>query len=375
MGPAPLQSVAIVGPTFPSRGGIAQHTTELAHRLSERVEVVELASWVSQGPRYLTRDPGPLRTPESVLFPRVTRDLHWSSPGSWSRVGHRLGGRAAALVLVMTAPLQFPALSTIARRFRARRASDPARIVMIIHNVLPHEWHPGSRWVASRALRIPDRVIVHSVEQARVAEELGAGHVTVATLPLHGPRAVSSMPPEPSTGPARHLAFFGFVRPYKGLEDLLRALSLTRTQPRLTVMGEFWEPVQRYRRLIREHGLGDRVSLRPGYASDSDVSSLLLQSDALVLPYRSATGSQMPRLAFSHGTPVLTTDAGDLGTQVRHGIDGFVFPANDPEALAAAIDALYSDDMWRRLRSGTRRPSEDIEWIGYVDGLLAGLHP
>jgi glycosyltransferase involved in cell wall biosynthesis len=171
------------------------------------------------------------------------------------------------------------------------------------------------------------------------------------------------------------LAFFGFVRPYKGLGDLLTALALASSRPALAVLGEFWEPVERYRQRIEQLGLVDRVTLDVGYASEAAVTELLNSSDALVLPYRTATGSQMPRLAFTHHTPVIATDAGDLAQQVRHGIDGLVCPANDPSSLAGAIDQLYEGTTLTRLRSGVRTPSATDEWAAYLDAVLAAVEP
>ncbi len=363
--------VAVVGPTFPLRGGIAQHTTELAHRLARRTEVTELASWQAQGPTPLTRHSPLLESPESTPFPRTSRDLHWRSPTSWSKVGRRLGTQADALILIMTTPLQLPALSLIARRFRTSSARSTARVLMIAHNVLPHESHPGSSWAARRVLRVADHVIVHSGAQRAEAERLGAEKVSVAALPLHGPKRASTRLTHLPQTPNDHVAFFGFIRPYKGLDDLLTALSFARAQPTLTVAGEFWEPVQHYQRRVEELGLAGRVRLRPGYLSADDVSELLARSDALILPYRSATGSQMPRLAFTHGVPVLTTDVGDLAEQVQHDVDGLVSAANDPVALAQSIDALYSGNTWRRLRSCVQEPSVELGWSDYLDEVLA----
>jgi peptidoglycan/xylan/chitin deacetylase (PgdA/CDA1 family) len=45
--------VAIVGPAHPYKGGAAQHTTELAHRMAAAGHEVALESWHAQYPRLL----------------------------------------------------------------------------------------------------------------------------------------------------------------------------------------------------------------------------------------------------------------------------------------------------------------------------------
>ena len=367
--------IAIVGPTHPLKGGIAQHTTELAHQLASSTDhACRIVSWRSQGPRVPKRNAEPLGEPESIPFPHTGHSLHWARPGTWLRAGSRIAENTDVLILVMTVPLQFPALGVISSIFRNRTASTDSEVVLIAHNVLPHEHHLGARWVARRALSVADRVIVHSQEQATIAEALGAHEVNAVRLPLHGPRPASGDvdAATPPRSPRMQLAFFGFVRAYKGLEDLITALTLTPVRPHITVMGEFWEPVGRYRKMIDALGLATQITLLPGYAAESDVNRLLEESDALVLPYRSATGSQMPRLAFQHGLPVIATDVGDLAAQVRPGIDGLVCAPNDPQALASAIEAFYTGSVWRDLRHGVQAPAPVSEWADYVATILDG---
>ena len=126
-------------------------------------------------------------------------------------------------------------------------------------------------------------------------------------------------------------------------------------------------------RLAAAAGLADRVELRDGYASPDELTSLLAAVDAVVLPYRSGTGSQQPRIAALRGVPVIVSDVGDLARQVRDGIDGIVVPVGTagsrgggrewrrwPRASTRSTRAT----RWLRLRSGVRAPDPDAEWGG-----------
>ena len=61
--------IAIVGPAHPYKGGMAQHTTTLAHRLSAVGHDVVLASWRAQYPRFLYPGQLTVAEPEVALYP------------------------------------------------------------------------------------------------------------------------------------------------------------------------------------------------------------------------------------------------------------------------------------------------------------------
>ena len=366
---------ALIGPGRSFRGGIAQHTTSLAGNLNEFGILVEHASWGRQFPSILR--PGgyggpPVPNEEQVPSGEAlleTRHLHWNRPHTWVRVARRLGQDAEHLVIVVSSPLQMPAVATIARIFRL--SPTGRAVTTIIHNVLPHERSTLDVPLMRGILRSADSAVVHSAEQRELAESLGATRVKSAALPFHPPTGLRTGRHPAGERRMDALAFIGFVRTYKGLDILIDALSRTKARPRLLIHGEFWEPIHKYQTLIERFGLSDRVTIVPGYATPSELADVLAHVDALVLPYRSGTGSQMPRIAFSCGVPAIATAVGDLPDQIRDGIDGLVVRPDDPARLAEAIDALYRDNLWLRFRRNVTPPAVADEWTAYIEALLA----
>jgi glycosyltransferase involved in cell wall biosynthesis len=289
----------------------------------------------------------------------------------------------------------------------------PARTAVICHNVLPHERRPGDVPLTRALLSRADTVITHSAAQAAQARDLApAATVRTARIPPHLPatrprtqateragfpapaptpppgpakpptQTSPPAPPEPSaqtsppapaepSAPAR-LLFFGIVRPYKGLDVLLRALAQAPAEVTLTVAGEFWADTTEMDNLIGELGLADRVTLRPGYVPADEIPGLFGAADALVLPYREATASQNALLAFSHGVPVITTTAGALAEPVRDGVDGLTCAPGDTEDLLRVLKEFSDPQVARRLRAGIPAVDPDRGWDGYLRVLLAG---
>ena len=362
--------IAVVGPTHPYKGGVAAHTTELASRLAAAGHETDLVSWSHLYPSRLY--PGEQAVPDGVPdlapYPRTTRPLSWARPDSWVRVGRRL--RSYDLVVVVhVIPAVVPAHLALVRALRRRGGGGP-KVVLVTHNVLPHEAHPGATTLVRAMLRQVDAALVHSDDQAREARELGARDVRVAALPAHlpgGPRAARA----PYDGPLRLLAL-GMVREYKGVDLLLTALAQV-PGPTLTIAGELWGAAgARVRELAASAALRERVEMRGGYVPSSSIAGLLAAHDVLTLTYRSATASQNALLGFTHGLPVLATAVGTFTTEVTDGVDGLVVEPGSVPALVAALRTLAEPGAVAALAANVRAPDLDLPWEAYVAAVVGG---
>ena len=396
--------IALVGPAHPYKGGGARHTTELAHRLAAQGHDVIIESWRAQYPGRLYPGQQTVDVPEGEPYPRTRRRLAWYRPDGWRAEGRRL--RPADLVVfAYLTPLQAPPYLAIMAGL-----GRPARTAVICHNVLPHERRPGDVPLTRALLSRADTVITHSAAQAAQARDLApAATVRTVRIPPHLPATrpqtqateragfpapAPTPPPSPAQPPAHtsppapaepptptrlpapptptRLLFFGIVRPYKGLDVLLRALAQAPAHVTLTVAGEFWADTTEMDNLIAELGLAERVTLRPGYVPADEIPALFGAADALVLPYREATASQNALLAFSHGVPVITTTAGALAEPVRDGVDGLTCAPGDTEDLVRVLKEFSDPQVARRLRAGIPAVDPDRGWDGYLRVLLAG---
>lgn len=362
--------VALVGPTHPQKGGVAAHTTTLAHELQAAGHDVVLVGWSHLYPSFLY--PGEQSVPSGGApdvppFDRTVRVLSWARPDSLVRAGRRLRD-VDVVVVVHVIPPVVPLHLALLRAARPR-GSRPPRTVVLAHNVLPHEPHPGDRALMRTLLRRVDAVVVHSEEQAELARELEADRVAVAELPPHLPGGPPA-PRAPHDGPARLLAL-GLVRGYKGIDVLLRAM---RDVPgvTLTVAGEMWgDAGDAVRALADEPRLRGRVEVLPGYVPSEEIAPLLARHDVLALTYRSATASQNVLLAQSHGLAVLASDVGTFGRQVRDGVEGLLVPPGDEAATAEALRRLADPAEVARLRGGVTAPDLSGPWARYVGTLEA----
>ncbi|HBN07912.1 MAG TPA: hypothetical protein DD435_04430, partial [Cyanobacteria bacterium UBA8530] len=148
------------------------------------------------------------------------------------------------------------------------------------------------------------------------------------------------------------ILFFGRFIPYKGIDVLCKAERLLRKRLdsyEICIAGEgevsfdSWiDPESRIRVINR-------------FLPDEEVAQLFQQARMVVLPYLEASQSGVLAIAFAFGKPSIVSEVGGLPEAVDFGKAGLIIPANDPEALADAIERLWRQpELRKRIGEGGR---------------------
>ena len=96
------------------------------------------------------------------------------------------------------------------------------------------------------------------------------------------------------------------------------------------------------------------------------------KADVFVLPSLAEGSAGVIYEALGAGIPVVTTKAS--GSVVRHGLDGLIVPARDPQALAQAIDAIVSDRALRASMSkAARARAAEFVWDRFAERLVEAV--
>jgi len=278
----------------------------------------------------------------------LRHNLAWYNPLGW--LWNALTKPAEIVHIQWWSLPLFPVCLTFTLAAKLRRVP----VVITVHNVLPHESSP--RFLrASRVLyRLADHLIVHSeVNRAQLLEHFRCDASKVSCVPMGldalAAKTLDKVSARAQLGIPAHrptLLFFGTIRPYKGLDILLRTIATLRTEHPdvlLVIAGKPWEPWTRYQAIIDEAGLADHVITRLDYILEAEVSHYYAAADLVVLPYRhfdaqSAVGAQV----LGHTRPIIVTDCGGLPALVSHDAR-WIAPPDDPEVLAEKIGAFLAD--------------------------------
>lgn len=345
-------TIALVGPYPPIRGGISQHAARLAAAFIQGGSAVTVVSWRSQYPGFLY--PGD-QAPVGPGLP--THSLRWWSFPSWWRARDRI---ETADVVV------FPWVSPVhALPLRVIVGTAQQRVVTIVHNAAPHEALPLSdismRWLLDKV----DGIVAHSdTVEAELREIIGDREIQVVPLPANLDLEPTALP----SGPPR-LLFFGYIRPYKGVDLLIEALAVLRERGHdiaATIAGESWRDSADLVRLAEEQGVADLIDFHLGYVTDDQVPALLRDHHLVVQPYRSASQSGVIPLAYAAGRGVVVTPVGGLVEAVQPGVNGTVAAAVDAGALADAV--LSAIDQVDALAIGAA--TSQIHWSDVAQAVL-----
>lgn len=365
-------SVSIIGPSYPFRGGIVHHTTLLYRHLSARHDV-RFFTFTRQYPGWLfpgltDRDTShrPLREPG------VEPVLDSLNPLTWLRVAARVArARPQLVILPWWSSFWAPQFLTITSLLRS---VPETRLLAICHNVVDHEERPFSRLCTRAVLRRMDDCLVHSdTDEARLRALVQGARVTRAFHPLYEfarPFLMGKAEARTRLGLAGDtILFFGFVRPYKGLGDLVRALPrvLQRRPVTLLVTGEFWGGSEAFRQQVRALGLEGAVQCVDRYVPNEDVALYFSAADLVVLPYVSGTASGVVQMAYGLDKPVVATAVGALGDIVEDGRTGYLVPPGQPEALADAIVRFFDEAKEAQFVANIRQYKQRFGWDRLVD--------
>ncbi|PDW03896.1 glycosyltransferase [Candidatus Viridilinea mediisalina] len=377
--------IAVVGPTYPYRGGIAHYTTLLVRHLRAAGHTVPLYSFTRQYPRWLfpgKTDRDPSSTPLKVDCEYILDPMN---PLTWWRLYRRIRtDQPDLLVLQWWVPYWTPTLTMLTRWIKNNTS---VKIVFICHNVVPHEGGGViDRRLALTALCRGDALIVHSEQDRyRLHALLPYARVIKANLPTYADLAGSMVQPASDLRqglglpPGRQIIlFFGFVRPYKGLEYLVQAMRAVRehVDAHLLVVGEFWTHPNFYQTYAEEFGVSDAMTIVNRYVANEELQPYFDLADVVVLPYVSATQSAVVQLAFGFGKPVITTRVGGLHEVVQDGVNGLIVPPQDEQALAEAIVRYFNEELAPELTANVRQTAvaQSYSWQQLVSTIEQTAH-
>lgn len=227
----------------------------------------------------------------------------------------------------------------------ARRLFAPkAKLILHTWQNINRKKRPLVQWVTNRALQGSDAILCSNVEGVEVLHEMGFNGLT----DIIPPEGVDIEWFKPSGQKQKKngftLLYAGRFVEEKGLDILLEALSLTRNQASLVLVGD--GPLKdTLKEQANRLKIKEQVQFLPPVEQDS-MPSLYAQADTLVLPSRGTPvwKEQYGRVlleAMACKVPVIGSDSGAIPEVI--GDAGLIFKENDAGSLAQCIQNLMEN--------------------------------
>jgi glycosyltransferase involved in cell wall biosynthesis len=356
------QRICVVGPGARFLSGISHHTTRVANSLagSNRVAVVLMRQLL---PTFLY--PGRARVGADLTQVSFAAEVETFDGVDWfwlpsilRAIAFLVRRRPHVLVLQWWTGTVLHSYLVLALLTRALGG----RVVIEFHEVLDTAelrlaWiRAYVNSIAPFLMRLASGFVIHSEHDLPALQQ----RYRIAGRPVEVIPPGSLIPPAPQgatsgtsslTGAVRaapasccNLLFFGVIRPFKGLEDLIQAFDGMPDQDIagfwLTVVGETWEGWTIPEALMKRSRHRDRITFLNRYVHDREVDRIFSDADAVVLPYHRSSASGPLHIAMSHGLPLVVTAVGGLPEAVRDYAGATLVPPRDPEALRAALHQM-----------------------------------
>ncbi len=371
------KKIVVLGSAHPLRGGLSAYNERLAKAFVSEGHSVIIYTFSLQYPDFLfpgttqySSDPAPENLNIKVCINSI-------NPLNWVKVGLELKKmKPDILVIKFWLPFMGPCFGTISRLAASNKHT---RIITILDNVIPHEHRPGDKIFTSYFLNTCQGFIAMS---QKVMDDLlkfvSATNRRLIPHPIYDnfgeqvpkAEACKHLHLDPAE---RYLLFFGFIRDYKGLDLLLKAMAqpgMKESGVKLIVAGEYYEDSKPYNDLIAELGIESQLIMATDFIPDQDVKYYFGACDLVVQPYKSATQSGISQIAYHFEKPMVVTAVGGLPEIVPHGKAGYVVPADSAEIAGAILDFFRNPDKATSLSEGIKDEKKKYSWSRITAGIL-----
>ena len=361
-----LEKIVLIGPVYPYKGGISHYTGLMCRALSKQYETI-MMSYKLQYPKFMFKKEQRDYENDSFKIEDTIYNINTANPFNWVKVALEIKKMNPDLIIFQWwHPYFTPCYWVMGGILKNIKKT------FVCHNVFPHERFPLDRLLTKCALRSGDGFIMHSKKDTEDLLTIKKNaNVLRTVLPTYSAFQFENMEKEEARTllglkpEEQVLLFFGFIREYKGLKHLLRAMPELKKQNKkikLLVVGDFGSDENDYMELVKSLQIEDVVQIYKGYIPDKEIQKYFVASNLVVLPYESATQSAVVQMAYGFERPVIVTEVGGLPDVVQDDYTGYVVPPRSPEALVEKIEEFFLKNKEKEFIENIKKEAYKFSW-------------
>ena len=420
-----MRTIVCFGPGPMFKGGIANYNTSLAKAFDKLENAdVHIVSWTQQYPAIIPRDFIDRKSKVDQLEGtniKVHYITNYNNPASWNATVKLIKRLKPEKVIFQWAiAIQGIPLSYIAKNLKKLKHTE---VFFDLHFVIQKEGSALDNAFTKKGIKHADSYIVHAYKTAdelktlfpdkefeliERGEEIKGNGIKV--LKLYHP-VYDMFAPDPDFDVVKAkgemklnkyvFLFFGFIRKYKGLHNVIKAFSKVaeqRDDVSLLIVGEsFWNTLDSKKlstriknatfglakklflkkqddegdynplALIEELNLTNKVFVDNEFVPNEEVHKYFQVSDNIMLFYLTATPSGIESIAYNFKMPMLATNVGHFPETVKDGYNGYLAEPDNTDSMAEAMVMSIEKPIDRNNVAST---SKDMSWANYANEIL-----
>ena len=167
--------------------------------------------------------------------------------------------------------------------------------------------------------------------------------------------------------------FYGYFRPYKGLDTLAAACKLLEEQKvryNIIIAGSGYDENLDYFRNLKNCTVINK------FLSDDEMMHLNEISDVVLLPYKSASQSGIVPTSFMFSNPIIATKVGALPEVIKNNENGLLVEPNNPSSFANSMKLLATDiNVLATLKNGANNfgNHDEYDWNNIASKTISVL--
>ena len=308
-------------------------------------------------------------------MPKSERIFSSINPITWNKtVDQIINFNPDIVVIHYWMPFFAPALWKIATSLKK---NNDIKIIVICHNLIPHEKYSLTQFFTKKFINIFDRFIVMSESvKSDLLKFVPNAKFQLTPHPIYNifGNVMNREFAKKNLGiTAKNvILFFGLIREYKGLDILLNSIPKIKEGLNdfiVIVAGECYEKTKKYYDIIEKLKIQDSVVLRFKFIPDNEVTEYFSAADLVALPYRTATQSGITQIAYNFNRPVIVSNVGGLAEIVPDGKVGYVVNPNANE-FAKAIVKYFNEDKFDEFSQNIKIHKKQYSWKTFTTDLM-----
>ena len=363
----------LIGPAYPYRGGIAQTQNQLALSLTKLGKTVLLITFKKLYPKFLFPGKSQFTIETKPDLIKINRTIHSYNPFNWIKVARKINKINPKVIIFR----YYNPLLSFCYYGIINNLNKNIKKVALVDNWKHHEPKFYDK-ILNKLFSIKiDSYITLSDNVAQELKKQLNSNIFSGFHPISEdlPKKISKLNARKEIGwdiDAKIILFYGLIRPYKGLDNLLEAFTmspLNLSNIKLAIVGEFYEPILKYKKIIKKLKLEDKIYLIPGYSDKKSTQLYFSSSDLVALTYKSATQSGVIPLAYHFKIPILVTNLLGLKTPIINDKTGLVC-SQDPKDISIKLVEMLKKERNSIFIKNIKKSEKKYSWKEYSKHII-----